>query len=346
MEEKITGGEMEFDLSATGRPKVNSLTDLGTSHASGRAALYAILMALSRKGINNILLPEYICPTVVTTVTAAGFTYRYYRIDEEFRPDINDVAAKADDASAVLVVNYFGLQNLTETIRAIKSRIPSGKIIEDDVQAFFSYISRQSPVADYSFTSLRKWFPVPDGGLARSLTDDITSPGEQNGFWDKKLSGLVLKGLRDSLGSIDKVYLGLLREGEELIDKSLSATGSAITRAVIERTDFIETASIRRNNSAVILSGLADIGLEPMIRPDSDSVPFFIPVRLDDRDSVRRELFRHNIFCPVHWPADDVITGLGTVMSEQELSIIIDQRYGLEDMERILEVLSTAIRQS
>lgn len=337
---------MEFDLSAVNRPRINSLTDIGTFHASGRAALYAILMALRRNGVKNILLPEYICPTVATTVAASGFTYRFYQLDEEFKPAVGDVAVKADDTSAVLVINYFGLQNLTESIRSIKSRIPSVKIIEDDVQAFFSYISQQNTGADYSFTSLRKWFPVPDGGLARGLTDGIAVPAAQNGFWDKKLSGLVLKGLRDSLGPIDNVYLGLLREGEDLIDKSLSASGSEITRSVIERTDFNETAAVRSANASVIMSGLADLGLAPMIIPDGDCVPFFIPVRLGNRDAVRRELFRHNIFCPVHWPSDDVITGLGTVMSEQELSIIIDQRYCREDMERIIEVMSTVIRQS
>ena len=39
---------------------------------------------------------------------------------------------------------------------------PKIVVIEDDVQAYFECMNSK---ADYSFTSLRKWFPSPDGAF-------------------------------------------------------------------------------------------------------------------------------------------------------------------------------------
>lgn len=343
MQQKIIGGEMEFDLMAVKRPAVNCQAMPGTYHASGRAALFAILGALSKRNVNRILLPDYLCSSIVTTVAAAGLKYDFYALNDSLLPDLVDIEAKADHGTAVMVINYFGLQNLTETVSAIRRLHVSPAVIEDDVQALFDFVSPRSVEADCSFTSLRKWLPVPDGGLARSKNNDIAQPENENGFWNIKLSGLALKGLRDSLGNIDSVYLRLLEQGEELIDASLSARGSEMTATVFERTDLPEIASARRRNAAVILSGLADMGIEPVIEPRPDSIPFFIPVVLDNRDTVRRNLFSHNIFCPIHWPLDGLKIERGAYMAAHELSIIVDHRYDVDDMKRILDVLSQSI---
>ena len=332
---------MEFDLSILTRQTIkNSLSD-AVLYSSGRNALYAILESIKKRNICRILLPDYLCSSIVSTVITAGYKYEYYKLTDELLPDYKDIGRKADK-DAILIINYFGMQNLSESIKKIKEFHSESIIVEDDVQAFYSFVDSYS-LADYSFTSLRKWFAVPDGGLARSRHYDLLTPSGRNYFGEIKLSGLVLKGLRKTLGNIDDTYLKLLKEGEELIDASISSPCLEITKNVMERTDVKRLALVRKRNADLMISGLVEMGLTPIIKATSESVPFFIPLVLDERDRIRHKLFGHNIFCPVHWPLDGLELERGRYMAEHELSLIIDQRYGASDIRRILEVLSTAI---
>lgn len=344
MYEKIVGGELELNLNLLKKQIFNKIRDFGIFSSSGRSALYLILQYLKSYRINKILLPEYLCSSIVSTVSAAGFEYDFYQLNDHLLPVINDIEIKCKNAT-VLVINYFGLQDLKQVIRSIKGLQNSPIVIEDDVQAFYNYIESRFGSSDYAFTSLRKWFPVPDGGFSYSSYEDLYIPKEYNSFWDIKLSGLVLKGLREELGNIDNIYLKLLAEGEKLIDKDLFAKGCDITKNIFERIDLNRIALVRQRNANIILSGLKDIGIQPLIVPCSGSVPFFIPICLENRDSVRKKLFSKNIFFPVHWPLDGLLLKRGAYLADHELSIVIDQRYGTSDMERIIDVLSDSISQ-
>lgn len=345
MQEKIIGGEIEFEISNLNGACINDIGSLGSYYASGRSALYAILKSLAIYHIEQILLPDYLCSSIVTTVEKSGLQYKFYSLNDNFLSDIDDIEKKLDKYSAVLIINYFGLQNLSESITTIKNLPNSPIVIEDDVQSFYDYLKPRNTKADYSFTSLRKWFPVPDGGLAKSNNNlDLIQSKETNGFWNRKLSGLVLKGLKSKLGDIDNVYLNLLKEGESLIDNYLPNIGSKITTDVFARIELSEIAKKRLRNASIILNGLTELGIKPSFAVKNISVPFFIPIDLNNRDKIRYELFNHNIFCPVHWPVESKISKRSTYMSEHELSIIIDNRYDEKDMMRILDILSNSIR--
>lgn len=330
---------MEFDLCVETLPKVNQLNKYGSYHASGRAALYSILLSLKNRNIKRILLPDYLCFTIVTTVVSSRLEYDFYRLNESLLPDIENIRSKVDESTAILIINYFGMQDLSSSVSAIKKLSEKLPVIVDDVQALYSYLTSELSDIDYSFTSLRKWLPVPDGGLMQSKNNEITTPDSVNSFWVKKLNGLALKSMREDLKDMDEVYLRMLEEGENMIDQFLRARGSEVTEMVFERTDLEAVASKRRRNASIILSGLNDIGIEPIIAPRHDSVPFFIPIVLGNRDIVRKKLFSQSIFCPVHWPLEGLKLERGAFMAAHELSIIIDQRYSIDDMRRILSVL-------
>ena len=66
-----------------------------------------------------------------------------------------------------------------------------------------------------------------------------------------------------------------------------------------------------------------------------------MPVFLDDRTLVRSKMFSEKIFTPVHWPYEtERLNGSErNKLYDTELSLICDQRYSLEDMEKQIEVL-------
>ena len=50
-------------------------------------------------------------------------------------------------------------------------------------------------------------------------------------------------------------------------------------------------------------------------------------------------MFQKEIFCPVHWPLEGLNLQRGKIMAEQELSLIIDQRYGQGDIDLLASLL-------
>ena len=68
-------------------------------------------------------------------------------------------------------------------------------------------------------------------------------------------------------------------------------------------------------------------------------VPLFVPIfiKKDYRDRLRDYLIAHQIYCPVHWPISEYhrkVTNYEKTIYDEELSLICDQRYSREDMER------------
>jgi hypothetical protein len=54
-------------------------------------------------------------------------------------------------------------------------------------------------------------------------------------------------------------------------------------------------------------------------------------------------MFQQEIFCPVHWPLENMDVRRGSQLAESELSLIIDQRYERNDMDKIINILTNNI---
>ena len=80
-----------------------------------------------------------------------------------------------------------------------------------------------------------------------------------------------------------------------------------------------------------------------MALKDENFIPLACPIYLDDRDKFRQYLAKHQVYCAVHWPLEG--TGLendenAKEMSEQILSLPIDQRYGQEHIQYLASLIS------
>ena len=101
------------------------------------------------------------------------------------------------------------------------------------------------------------------------------------------------------------------------------------------RIDVEHQRRIRRENARVLYEGLS--GKVQFMFPIEDmDCPLFVPVLLPNRDEVKAHLTKNEIYCPVHWPKPK---GCDSNIYDLELSLICDQRYGIEDMERIVSVI-------
>ncbi len=334
----MIGGEFQIavtDILNAGI-KHSELPDVYT-YSSGRAALYQILKYLKQeKEVNHILLPDYLCSSVLVPVNSLGLEFTFYSIDEQLELETSSFSKYYKRDSVVLVVNYFGLKDITTQIHAIRSLDENAIIIEDDVQAYYEFKKPLGDV-DFKFTSLRKTFAVPDGGLVKTnhVLPKVENP---NTFGQYKAAAALLKSMREGNFN-DHIYLEMFEKGESLIDSELEC-GMSLIAAKLYDAQEEERVKIRRLNNAQYLIGKLDkIGIKPLLPLMEDHVPLFLPITLKNRDAVRKTMFKEEVFCPVHWPLEGMDLKRGKVMAETELSLIVDQRYGRNDMDRILNLL-------
>jgi hypothetical protein len=307
------------------------------SYSSGRAALFQILHYLKEnKNISHVLLPDYLCSSILVPIRSLELDYSFYPIDELLELDTESYSNLYKKESVTLLINYFGLKNLQPQIQTIHDIDDNAIIIEDDVMAYYEFIKPLDGV-DFKFTSLRKTFAVPDGGLVKTK-HKLPVVNAPNTFGQYKAAAALLKSMREGNFN-DQIYLELFEKGETLIDDELVCGISNIAEKLYGVVDE-ERVKIRRlNNARYVVERLGKIGIEPLLPLIEDHVPLFIPVMLHNRDTVRKKMFQNEVFCPVHWPIDNISLGRGEKMQRTELSLIIDQRYGQKEMDEIIKNL-------
>ncbi len=337
----VIGGEFLID------PQVYLQTENVCNNTSlfscGRAALFAILRAISAKnGHSVILVPDYLCSSITHTIDDVGLEYRFYHIGEELLPDWETLEPLLEKVDAVLLVNYFGLVNVQLFIDKVKEHRKNGNlaIILDCVQDFYGM--EKAKGYEFAFSSYRKWFPVPDGATIYNMTGKkLHNFSNRNDFAQYTFAGNILK--RFSSEVDPELYLHLLEQGEERLDKGYRCECSEMSRKLIQVLDFEGAAEKRKSNARILHERLTAWGIRHLYQ--EDVVPMAIPIFLEKerRDEVRKRLFRDNIFAPVHWPWENKNVNGANVLYGTELSLICDQRYGDEDMCRELAALHSAI---
>lgn len=337
---EIIGGEFDVDLQSLKYSySGNVCLDGLYKYSSGRSALYHILLDVKkRNNISKILLPDYLCSSIVIAAEKADEEVVFYPLNDKLELDEKHFAKLYEEKCAVLLINYFGLQNLQNQVAYVRSLNKDAIIIEDDVQGFYEF-QKELIGVDYKFTSLRKTFACPDGGLVKTenLLPEVNTV---NKFHQYKLAGSILKSLRKPEYYDDAVYLSMFEKGESMIDDEIAEGMSDMAVDIITKTDIDRLAYIRRRNAKFICDGLESLGLNTILPVTEDKIPLFVPIYLEDRNKVRKYMFQHNCFCPVHWPIEGMNVKKGAEMAEHELSIIVDQRYTNADMEYILDLIA------
>lgn len=311
------------------------------AYSSGRAALYQILKYLKKeKGIYHVFLPDYLCSSVLVPIEDLGLEYQFYAINEQLELIESEFIRCYKKDTVVLLINYFGLKDLSNQIDAIRGIDENAIIIEDDVQAYYEFKKPLDGV-DFKFTSLRKTFAVPDGGLVKTK-HQLPKVETPNTFGQYKAAAALLKSMREGNFN-DQIYLELFEKGESLIDSEQECGMSQIAEKLYSFMNEDHVRVRRLNNARYLISELKKIGIEPLLPLKDEYVPLFIPLVIKNRDAVRRALFKKEIFCPVHWPLDGLEIKRGEQMSKEEISLIIDQRYGRKEMDEIISVLKNNI---
>lgn len=287
---------------------------------SGRSALKAIL---AENDFKTAAIPSWCCDSMIRPFIEAGIRVFFY-----------EKAPK--EADAALVMDYFGYSS------DISYDGYSGTVIRDVTHSLFS---RQYDDADYYFGSLRKWAGFLTGGFAWGLRKKVEYLEDDTQYICLRKKAMNMKadymrGMTD-----EKSYLSVYESAECILEDVgiLPADDSDIEAA--RRFDVENVKIRRRKNAALLLESLGDFAIFPDIDPND--CPMFVPVRVKDRNELRKFLIQQQIYCPVHWPISQLhrLSSAEHELYNEELSLVCDQRYSEKDMKRVIDVIHSFYRQ-
>lgn len=312
---------------------------------SGRSAIRGVLKQMKGK---RALLPAYICQSVIQAFEQEHYTIDFYNIKTDLSIEIDDAKRKCTPNTDVFfVMHYYGTlqdQNDLTTIQNLCSML-SITIIEDTTH---SILTKVQTIGDYCVASLRKWFALPDGGVAYSLSQKMgtVSCNNEMSFINARVAGMFLKGLYlNGLADNNEIYRKLFAEAEKILDEESKISAiSDFSKALINFFDVRNTAQKRKKNADYLHRNINNSAAKPVFQELNINIcPFFYPLYVEHREKFRSYLNQNKIYCPVHWPIEDKrLFKYDTVryISEHIISIPIDQRYGESDMEYLCSIIN------
>lgn len=307
---------------------------------SGRSALRHIPFNQNKA----VLLPEFICESVSNCFPSQNIIF--YNITEDLQIDLDDLKRKITPQVATLYIcHYFGAVQSAQILSYLRRMADECgiMIIEDTTQSFFSI---NHITGDYMIASIRKWLPIPLGGVlytkkAQDLPalDHIKTSSDNTRSYGMILKNLFLKNELDC----NAKYRQIFTECEEKLDTSDEILQiSDFSRFLISCIDIPELIAARRSNYHFLTSELQKIGLQPVCALAENDCPLVFPLRVKNRDSFRSYLMEHKIYCAVHWPFDHFrpeFRPMAQKNAETLISFPIDQRYQKNDMTYLRDII-------
>lgn len=299
----------------------------GTSpHAEAVAlnlARHALTYVALSRGYRRMFVPRFTCDVLREPLRRSGVEVSFYGIDAAMDPLFD--SATLDEGEVLLYTNYFGLKDATVRSLASKGR----PLLIDNAQSFYA-----NPVkgAD-TYYSCRKFFGVPDG--AYLYTDErMEDP------LDRDVSADRCEHLLRSADQGAEAGYAAFQANEAMLDHIPLRAMSLLTERMMAAIDHGAVSIRRRENCLRLHAGLKDHNLLP-IDPVAPSVPMVYPFLTDD-GTLRERLRRGKVYTARYWPGLLAPVEAGTPeahFAEKIVHLPIDQRYGPEHMDRILELV-------
>jgi len=308
-------------------PKGRELYNQNTNIARLNTGRMGIWHAFRVTGCKRIWIPIYQCDSIRETLEKKGVQMKFYHIDNRFNP----LDIEATDEDAVLIANYYGImsnERMTELAQPYKHAII------DCAQAFFC-----KPVQDALMVySCRKFVGAPDGAYVVGK-DAHKYVDEYSLCYSSDTASFLLE--RIEYGCEGKGYeaRGL---NEHRIDLEDCMKMSKLTRTLMDAEDYTYNQQMRKANFSYIHKLLADINkIDPTMYMDSDTIPMVYPLVVEEDECIFR-LNKAKHFQGHWWSYICKEQPEGSFehwISRYVIPVTIDQRYGKEEMEYLVNVI-------
>jgi hypothetical protein len=309
---------------------------------SGRTAIDLILQdILKNKKVKNVYMPAYCCDSMLAPFLRLNIRVDFY--DMSFDGRLNYEIDTDKNTDILYVSNYFGYENTLSDDLIKHFRDKDSIILYDQTH---SYLMKDEQRAyHYAFVSLRKWMGVVTGAQVDGLGQLELS---ECPYAEAKAQAMKAKYqyLQGDLSVEKNAFLEVFAEfGKQLEKDYLNYGMDELSYALFKSQDLEQMRTKRRTNAAYLHEYLP---LDFLGELSENACPLFVPVIFAShavREKVRKALIGAQVYCPVHWPKNSLITSEMKVnrLFDNELSLICDQRYGLEEMAFIVKKIKESI---
>lgn len=300
--------------------------DYGLLVNSGHHGLQFILQQL--QPVMKFYIPYFTCDSVLTPLKVLNIPYQFYHINEQLEIAENITLAEGE---YLIYTNYYGIKD-AYAVSLVKEY--GSQLIIDNAQALFA-----KPVERcYQFYSPRKFVACPDGGMVVPNIGDASAL-EQSKSYDKCLSLL-----QRADGDIPAGHASFKAVSRQLAEDKLMLM-SLLTESLLRSKDYAKVQQVRKENFNYLHSHFQDknrlSSLLDAKKQQTFECPLVYPFYAED-PSLRQKLISEKIFVAQYWP--NVLEWCTPGDTEYELTthiipIPIDQRYGKEDMDRIINLI-------
>lgn len=284
----------------------------------GRNALAYLLEA---KGIKKLYLPYFLCDSVANVCKKYGVEVAFYHIGENWLP--KDLVIDGD--AWLYIVNFYG-QITREDLARLAAAYRN--IIIDNAQAYFD-----APLANVdTLYTCRKFFGVSDGAVLYT-----NSKLERSLEIDESFNRIHYV-----LGRYERTASEFYEEdakNNDIFDNEPIKEMSRLTKNLLRSIDYEYVKQVRTNNFAYLHEKLREVN-KLNIRLIEGA--FMYPLLIDDGMKIRKQLQQMKIYIPTLWPnvlEECEPDTLEYKFAAEILPIPVDQRYGIEDMEYLVEVI-------
>jgi hypothetical protein len=268
----------------------------------GYYSILAIIDSVKSVFDNNsvVLLPSYLCPSILHPFKSREIKYRFYKIDENLFVDIDYLISIIDDnVKAILFIDYFGVTQM-KRLQPLLAILKSKKItiIQDIVQCL--KITKDQLFGDYIFNSFRKFSPFEGSILLSKAKMHIDFSDKKNKFITYKRVGQFLRyfHVRWNLFS-SRHFLYYFRKADEYYVSDYIIGMSKFNYRQLNKIDI----EFMTEKQIYYYSQLFDVFNKniPDLFRNINSIPLGFVIKITQRNQIRKDLFKQNIFPPIHW---------------------------------------------
>lgn len=335
---RIIGGM--FGLQAAPDPNASYPLFLGNRSiclVNARSGIWLLVHHLSPR---QVWCPSYLCHTILDAVKGSVANVRFYEVNYDLAIPSFEWLDHMHQGDLVILIDYFGFACDASCVIRAKER--GAWVLEDASQALLSGNVGQS--SDFILFSPRKFLGIPDGGILcinREVTfqglDLETPPAE---WWLRVFGASVLRREFDIHGGT-RQWFETFQKTETESPIGSYAMSDLSRMLLLKNFDYSTIAQRRVRNYQFLASALSDSALFPDLSPEV--VPLGFPIRVKNRDRVRRALFDREIYPPVHWPIQGIVPENfrdSHRLAADIMTLPCDQRYTQSDMERMAQLVS------
>lgn len=330
--------------------------------ASGREAIELALISLEREKPDvpkRCLMPAYMCDSVFLPFQHRGWELIFYTVDRglmSYGEELFRLTLERDPG-LIFLHPYYGTDTCREMRVHLKALRKSGILVMEDVTQSY-YLKGAGKDADFVVGSLRKWYAVPDGGFVAAdipLAEDVLESGEAYARerlmpltekWNYLNEETLFDEPREARQEKKAAYLDKNRALEGALDHYTGIRRmSQISQSILSKIDEKAAAVKRAENYAHLyekISGMRQF--RPVLPKEGGEAPLYFPVYARKHENLQDFLRGQDIYAPILWPVGEAnrsaLVGDEDYIYRHMLALPVDQRYGIEEMDRIAGALA------